>query len=117
MNTTIYFRFVALFVAAFFSLLHPMASVKSDRRFNVVRVLPGDLSGDGLQVYERIRELHQAAFLLGEDTRVEYPHKMLILRFHLEQLLFPSLETRISMGVRFVWSLLNTSCNRIPVTE
>ena len=24
-----------------------------------------------LQVYERIRELHQAAFLLGEDTRVE----------------------------------------------
>ena len=29
-----------------------------------------------LQVYERIRELHQAAFLLGEDTRVEYPHKM-----------------------------------------
>ena len=76
MNTTVYFRFVALFVAAFFSLLHPMASVKSDRRFNVVRVLPGDLSGDGLQVYERIRELHQAAFLLGEDTRVEYPHKM-----------------------------------------
>ena len=76
MNTTVYFRFVALFVAAFFSLLHPMASVKSDRRFNVVRVFPGDLSGDGLQVYERIRELHQAAFLLGEDTRVEYLHKM-----------------------------------------
>ena len=71
MNTTVYFRFVSLFVAAFFSLLHPMASVKSDRRFNVVRVFPGDLSGDGLQVYERIRELHQAAFLLGEDTRVE----------------------------------------------
>ncbi len=78
MSATIYFRFVALFVAAFFSLLHPMVSVKSNERFNVVRVFPEDLKGDGLQVYERIRELHQAAFLLGEDTRVEYPHKMMV---------------------------------------
>lgn len=35
MNATIYSRFVVLFAAAFFSLLHPMASVKSNERINV----------------------------------------------------------------------------------
>lgn len=40
---------------------------------NIIRVMPSDLQGDGLTVYNRLCEIHASALALSPDTRVVYP--------------------------------------------
>ena len=40
---------------------------------NIIHVTLTDLQGDGLMVYNRLREIHASALTLGSDTRVVYP--------------------------------------------
>lgn len=42
---------------------------------NIIHVMRSDLQGDGVTVYNRLREIHASALTLGPDTRVVYPTK------------------------------------------
>ena len=42
---------------------------------NIIHVMRSDLQGDGVTVYNRLREIHTLALTLGSDTRVVYPNE------------------------------------------
>ena len=62
------FLLVNWFLLLMMSMSHVIAN-------NVVRVSLSDLQGDGMKVYQRIRQIHVSALASGEDTWVVYPQE------------------------------------------